>query len=137
MNRTISLQSGGEAYIYLKPTVPIPCPSYNLDRFCKYGIWMFENYDPHECKGQNIGSNHRCGVDMRGAKGDETEWFNTRQWENEIPMLVKHRIETTFDKDRMYTLQLRVSDTQFNKILKGTVLDDVQVIFLSLYFTVV
>ncbi|KAJ8310092.1 hypothetical protein KUTeg_011957 [Tegillarca granosa] len=64
---------------------------------------------------------------MKGAKKSETTWFKTRQWEKEIQMLIKHRTETVYDNQKVYTLQLRVANTLFNDIIKGTVLDEVRV----------
>lgn len=128
LNNTITIQARSDAYIYLKPTVPIACPDYIQGSYCNYVIWMNDNYNSYECTGGNIGSNQRCGVNIVGAKRTETTWWNTRQWEREIPMLIKHRSPTVYDNEGVYTLRLKVSEIKFNEILKGMVLDDVKVI---------
>lgn len=94
---------------------------------------MFENYNDYECQGKNIADNQRCGVKLKGAKKTKatTTWFQTRQWETEIPMLVKNKVALVDDNQRVYTLQLRISKTFFNDLLNMTVLDDIKVIFIS------
>lgn len=92
---------------------------------------MFENYNDYDCQEQNLTDNQRCGVRVKGAKKTEATWFQTRQWETEIPMLVKQKVALVDDNQRVYTLQLRISKTFLNDLLNMTVLDDIKVIFIS------
>lgn len=124
MTNSVKIKEGGSANAVIIPTIPLPCPYYRPT--CEYQIWMYEwSQKEYQCKKQvNIGSSNRCGTIINGKYKDDTN----KEWNKSVTMEIRHRSSNKFPEKSHYTLQLRVAETQFNNLLKNTLIDDISVI---------